>query len=179
VNKQTSRLVLLGMMTLALLAVFALGVTPAAAQNEGQIAGIVFQDDNGNGIREEGEEGLQDVEVTFDSGGWNTTINTADNGAFSIDLNPATWDVSILVPAGYVASTETSEQVVLANPGDTVTNLEFALKPDPTSAGGDGEVLPASGAAISSEWLIGGLVGLLVIGIVLVVVGQRRSAGLS
>jgi hypothetical protein len=40
-------------------------------------------------------------------------------------------------------------------------------------------VLPASGAAISSEWLIGGLVGLLVIGVALVVVGQRRSAGLS
>ena len=178
-KKQTSRLVLLGTMALALLAVFAFGVSPAAAQNEGQIGGIVFQDDNGNGIREEGEEGLQDIEVTFDSGGWNTTINTADNGAFSIDLNPATWNVSILVPAGYTASSETSEEVVLANPGDTVTNLEFALKPDPTSAGGDGEVLPASGAAISSEWLIGGLVGLLVIGVALVVVGQRRSAGLS
>ncbi len=174
VNRQTTLRALLGAVILALLVALVGGVFPAAAQNEGQIGGIVYEDKNGNGIREEGEEGIGDVEVTFDSGGWSTTISTASNGAFSLAVNPATWTVSITVPDGYTAS-KTSTEVFIENPGDAVTNLEFALVP---SASGDGgEVLPASGGVISSEVLIGGLIGLFVVGVALVIIGQRRSAG--
>lgn len=148
------------------------GASPAAAQSEGQIGGIVYIDKNGNGIREEGEEGLGDVEVTFDSGGWETTLNTANNGAFSLAANPATWTVSVAAPAGYTAP-KSSVEVFIENPGDAVTNVEFGLVP--AEEGKGGEVLPAGGAPISSVTLIGGLFGLLVVGMALVAFGQARS----
>jgi hypothetical protein len=142
---------------------------PAVAQSEGQIGGIVYIDENGNGIRETGEEGIGDAEVTFDSGGWSTTINTGGNGAFSIALNPSTWTVTVEPPTGYKAP-KSSVEVVIKNAGDAVTNVEFGLVPLK-----DGEVLPAGGAPISSSVMIGGLVGVLVVGLALVGIGQYRS----
>jgi hypothetical protein len=167
-TKQLARLAALGTIIAALAAL----VAPAAAQSEGQIGGIVYIDKNANGIREEGEEGLGDVEVTFDSGGWSTTLNTANNGAFSLDANPATWTVSVKAPAGYEAP-KTSVQVSIENPGDAVTNVEFGLVA--VKVDENGEVLPAGGAPISGTAVIGGLVGVMLIGIALVVVGQTRN----
>jgi hypothetical protein len=134
-------------------------IAPAAAQSEGQIGGIVYEDTNGNGIREEGEEGLDDIEVKFDSGGWSTTLSTGDNGAFSLNANPATWTVTVLPPEGYTAP-KSSVEVFISQPGDAVTNLEFGLVPSES-----GEVLPASGGVVSEGVLIGGLIGLLVAGL--------------
>lgn len=156
-------------------------VVPAAAQSEGQVGGIVYNDKNGNGIREEGEVGVGNVEVIFDSGGWNTAIATADNGAFSIALNPGTWTVTVTAPDEYDAPNNTATALI-QNPGDAVTNLEFALVPKPgTAAAGTDEdgnplsVLPASGGIVSSEIMIGGLVGVMLIGVALVIIGQRQK----
>lgn len=168
--KQHTRLIGIVGITVALVALLAMGIAPVAAQSEGQIGGIVYEDKNGNGIREEGEEGLDDVEVQFDSGGWSTTLSTSDSGAFSLAANPATWTVTVKPPTGYTSPRE-SVEVFIQNPGDAVTNIEFGLVP--TTEGG--EVLPASGGAISEGAMIGGLVGILVIGIALVIVGQVRS----
>jgi len=170
-NNQIARLMKLLAIIAVVIALAALAAT-AAAQSEGQIGGIVYIDKNANGIREEGEEGLGDVEVTFDSGGWNTTLNTSSNGAFSLQANPATWTVSVKAPAGYTAP-KSNVQVSIANPGDAVTNIEFALVA--VKVGENGEVLPAGGAPISGTAVIGGLVGVMLIGIVMVVVGQRRN----
>ena len=171
-NQSSRRIVARTMAVSIVLLMLVVVALPAAAQSEGQIGGIVYIDKNANGIREEGEEGLGDVEVTFDSGGWNTTLSTANSGAFSLQANPATWTVSVKAPAGYTAPKE-SVQVSIENPGDAVTNIEFALVP--VKEGENGEVLPAGGAPISGTAVIGGLVGLMVIGIALVVVGQTRS----
>jgi hypothetical protein len=170
-KKQLARLAALGIVIAALAAL----VAPAAAQSEGQIGGIVYIDKNANGIREEGEEGLGDVEVTFESGGFTTTLNTANNGAFSLDANPATWTVSVAAPAGYTAPKK-SVEVSIENPGDAVTNIEFALVAvEEVVLDENGEVLPAGGAPISGTAVIGGLVGVMLIGIALVVAGQTRS----
>jgi hypothetical protein len=168
-SKKLSTIMLPITAAIILVGVLMVGALPASAQSEGQIGGIVYNDKNGNGIREEGEEGLHDVEVTFDSGGWSTTVNTGSNGAFSIALNPATWTVTVKPPTGYKAP-KSSVEVVIKNAGDAVTNVEFGLVPLK-----EGEVLPAGGAPISSSVIIGGLIGVLVIGIGLVVVGQYRS----
>lgn len=157
-------------------------IATVAAQTEGKIAGIVYIDTNENGIREEGEEGYQNVEVTFDSGGWSTTINTSESGAFDIMVNPATWTVSIDPPAGYTADV-TSTEVVIENPGEEITDVEFALvvqteddTADDTEDGEDGdEVLPASGSVVSGGVVIGALIGLMVVGLAMVLVGQRRN----
>jgi hypothetical protein len=151
----------------ALLAALTVGASRAFAQNEGTLGGIVYYDKNANGIREEGEEGIQDAEVKFDSGGWNTTINTPTNGAFSIALNPATWTVSVKAPAGYTAP-KSSTEVVIKNPGDAVTNIEFGLVKE-------GEVLPAGGAPVSATTLIAGLFAVMAVGLALVAFGQYRS----
>lgn len=172
--KRKSLFILFGGM-IVVLSLLSAGIKPAAAQSEGQIGGIVYVDSNGNGIREEGEEGIKDVEVTFDSGGWNVTVSTADNGAFSIAANPATWKVSILVPDGYTAE-KTSTEVFIENPGDAVTNIEFALVPQVEEAAKDGEeVLPASGGVVSSGVIVAGLFGMMVLGLAMVFIGQRRS----
>jgi hypothetical protein len=173
VTKRTSLLTLLVGSAVALLALLVAGVKPVAAQSEGQIGGIVYVDTNGNGIREEGEEGIKDVEVTFDSGGWSTTISTDDKGAFSLAVNPATWTVSIKEPEGYTAPT-TSTEVFIEAAGDAVTNLEFSLVPQSEEEAGK-EVLPASGGIVSSGVIVGGLIGMLAIGLTMVFIGQRRS----
>ena len=164
VTKRTSLILLLGI--LALIAVLGMGVHVAAAQSEGRIAGIVYHDKNGNGTREEGEEGLADVQIKFDSGGWSTTITTAENGAFSIQLNPATWTVTVIPPSGYTAP-EPSTQAYIAFAGDAVTNIEFGLVRS--------TALPASGGVISTPVIIVGLLGVLAVGVVMIVVGQRRN----
>ncbi len=147
-------------------------VGTVAAQSEGQISGIVYADKNGNGVREEGEKGIKDVEVTFSSGGWSTTINTTDTGSFSIAVNPATWTVSVKPPQGYTAP-DASTEVFIEKAGDVISNVEFGLVPKLDSA--SGETLPASGGIVSTEVLVGGLVGMMAIGGILVVIGQRRS----
>lgn len=143
---------------------------PAAAQSEGRIAGIAYADGNGNGIRDNGEEGLQDVRINFAASGWDVSINTEADGAFSIDLNPATWTVTVIeVPGGYAMPDPASVEVTLENAGDTVTNLEFGLQ-------AEGTVLPESGSPIPGPAIVAALAGLLLIGGGLVVFGQRRSA---
>lgn len=171
-KKKTEFLLLGGLILTTLL--FTLNIGAAFAQSEGQIGGIVYVDKNGNGIREEGEEGLKDVEVTFDSGGWQTAVSTDDSGAFSIALNPATWVVTITVPSGYTAA-DTSTEVFLEKAGDAVTNLEFPLVPQAAEDEESGEVLPESGGIVSSTVIIGALVGVLILGVIMLAVGQRRS----
>ena len=163
-------ILLTGLFVTVLVVALLLSAAPAAAQSEGRIAGIAYADANGNGIRDEGEEGLKDVRINFASAGWDTSINTADDGAFSIDLNPATWTVKVIeVPSGYAMPDPDSVEVTIENPGDTVTNLEFGLQ-------AEGTVLPESGSPVPGPAIVAGLVGLLLVGGVLVLFGQRRSS---
>ncbi|NDJ51767.1 MAG: hypothetical protein GYB68_01630 [Chloroflexi bacterium] len=165
-------------------AISLLGIDRAAAQSEGQIGGIVYEDANGNNIREVGEEGVRDVEVTFTTGAgddiWETSIATAADGSFSIALNPSTWTVSIAVPAGFTAP-NTSQEIFIEQAGDSVTNVEFGLIPAGTDTtggedGGDDEILPDSGGPISGSIVVAGLFGIMAVGGALVVIGQRRNS---
>ena len=150
-----------------LLAALVVGVVPAFAQNEGTLSGVVYYDKDADGVRDEGEEGLSNIEVKFDSGGWNTTLNTDAAGKFTIPLNPATWTVSVNPPDGYDAP-KGSVEAVIESAGDTVDTIAFGLVDE-------GEVLPAGGAPIPASTIIAGLFGLLAIGLGLVAVGQYRS----
>jgi len=145
-----------------------------SAQSEGQIGEIVYEDANGNGIREEGERGLQDIEVEFSNEAFSTVINTTSTGAFSLAVNPATWQVEVInLPDGFAIDDEDRE-VVIENPGDAVTNLEFALVPvsDDTE---DSDTLPESGGPISEGTLIAILVGMIAVGAAAVAAGQLRN----
>ncbi len=154
---------------LVLVAALLVVAVPALAQSEGRINGIVYADTNGNGVREDGEEGIRDVEVVFESAGWSLPVTTQPDGTFGIDLNPATWTVTVKPPTGY-AALQSSQTVEIVNPGDTVS-VEFAM-----IAVEEGEVLPDSGGFISEGALIGGLALLVVAGGAMVVIGQRRNS---
>lgn len=158
---------------IVLLLVF--GVTTAAAQSEGRIEGLVYEDTNGNGSRDDGEPGISDVELTYESGGWRLTVTTGTDGTFGMDLNPGTWVLSIVTPDGYAAQTATRE-VEIKNPGDTILDVQFALVPvSPAEEGAEGEILPESGGPIPDSVIIGGLVAMLIAGGGLVFIGQQRK----
>ena len=149
------------------------GSTPAAAQSEGRIAGIVYNDKNGNGIREEGEEGVFDTRINFQASGWDVSLNTEQDGSFSLDVNPATWTVTVIdVPDGYNEPDPASVDVTIENAGDSVTNLEFGLVP----AGAEQDVLPASGSPIPGPAIIAGLIAIMLIGAGLFIIGQRKAS---
>lgn len=159
------------MLTLSLLAMLAVGVAPAAAQTtQGRIAGVVFSDKNDNGVREEAEVGVPNTKVRIVSTGFDTTVTTAADGSFSLDVDPANYTVTITsVPTGYFMpeGDDASTSVEIGSAG-FVSNLEFRLVPQ-------SDVLPASGGAVSGGVWIAGLAVLVVAGAAMVVIGQRRS----
>jgi hypothetical protein len=85
----------------------------------GSIAGLKWRDDNGNGVRDEGEPGLADVSIYVDTnwnGHWDrgepigtsmaddpATADRDETGYYRIDDVPVgTWRVREVVPRGYV-----------------------------------------------------------------------------
>jgi hypothetical protein len=77
------------------------------------ISGSVFDDLNGNGVRNAGEPGLAGVVIQFDQGAdgsVDATATTDVNGNYFFGSNSATYRVRQVVPAGRVQTT--------ANPAD-------------------------------------------------------------
>lgn len=96
------------------------------AINIGAVSGVVWIDANRNGVKDEGEITLFDVEVTISSG---ETVNTDENGAYSFaGLKPGTYSVSVPVPSeDYELTTDNTEVEVF--PGEeTSSDIGFALK---------------------------------------------------
>ena len=187
--KRTS-LTQLGVLVTVVLAALTFAVLPAAAQDTGRIEGVVYSDVNDNGTRDAGENGVQGVQVSISSGAASQTVTTGTDGTFTANVAPGTWTITVSqVPAGYFPIEEGSTQVTVGTGGDAVSSVEFSLVPRPAGASttddaqaaaaeGD-EVLPASGGAVPGPVLIGGLAVVLVLGAVLVLVGQRRREELD
>jgi len=67
--------------------------TPVAAPDLGSISGTKWNDRNGNGEREEGEEGLEGWTIVLDGGEQTTTTDGSGNYTFS-DLEPGVYAVA-------------------------------------------------------------------------------------
>src|SRR5690606_18897785 len=90
----------------------------------GAIEGVVFDDLNGNGVKDVGESGIAGVTVSRSSG---PDTTTAGDGTYRFgDVPVGSYTVSIGVPAGYVASGSTSRTVSVASGGAAKAN--FALQ---------------------------------------------------
>ena len=103
------------------------GTVPAS------ITGTVYNDFNGNGVREGGEPGIGGVTVDLLDGGNNVvgTTLTAANGTYSfINLTPGVYTVRETDPAGFISTTANLVSVVLGS-GTTAT-VRFG---DQTSGG--------------------------------------------
>lgn len=183
----------LGLLVMLALVAALVTAVPVLAQSTGTVSGVVYSDTNGNGVREAGENGVQGVQLTI-SGATSQTVTTAADGSFSVSLTPGTYTVEVtLVPAGFFPIENGSSQVTV-NAGGSVSNIEFSIVPRPSAQAGTtstqgttqttdqttntaGEVLPASGGIVSGPVIVGGLALVLVLGIGLVIAGQRRSRG--
>ena len=177
----------------SVLAVLVLSSVAAAQQSGGTIRGYVFRDNNGNGVFDEGEEGIPEVLVTITLGEYSHTYYTGGGDpapqATSTKPDPSPgpgsygptplpggyWKVTVHVPDGYRATTPT-EVFVNVPEGRSATGVNFGLMgtgkisyAGGTGVGmGGGGYLPATGGAKGPSSaqllaLLAALVGVLVL----------------
>jgi hypothetical protein len=100
------------------------------------ISGEVFDDANGDGVRDGGEPGVSGVSVELDIGADGTTdATTATDGTGGYnfaDLGPGSYRIRVIVPSG---ETQTSSDPadVIATSGQDVTNADFGITGDETA----------------------------------------------
>ncbi|MBV7534453.1 carboxypeptidase regulatory-like domain-containing protein [Duganella sp. sic0402] len=70
------------------------------------VGDLVWEDRNGNGVQDSGEQGIDGATVTLKDSNGNTvgTVVTHDGGQYSFSVDPGTYSVSVSAPAGYVAT---------------------------------------------------------------------------
>ncbi|RWX73945.1 MAG: hypothetical protein Metus_0724 [Candidatus Methanosuratincola subterraneus] len=108
-----------------------------------RVSGIVFNDTNFNGDPDAGELGLQDWYVSVRAvGGPMYATRTAADGSYFFDLLPGTYEVSVILRAGWTNTTSWSMPVVVN--GSAVSGLDFGVKfigfPPPTALNISGRV---------------------------------------
>jgi hypothetical protein len=94
---------------------------------EVSIAGTVFNDLNGDGIRQNNEPGLQGVEIDLTDSHGNVTKATSDaNGNYSFsNLGPGAFGLTQLVPAGAVQTATPATNPVTTSSGSNVSGELF------------------------------------------------------
>jgi uncharacterized repeat protein (TIGR01451 family) len=95
------------------------------------ISGLVFNDLNGNKVKDTGEAGLSGWTVQlFDAGGeWIADVSTDGGGSYNYtfsDLSAGVFRARLAqpLPGGYVQTTQDPDDITLAN-GQTVTGVNF------------------------------------------------------
>lgn len=98
-----------------------------------EVSGIVFNDVNGNGIKDFGEVGIPNVLIKL----WGTSANliattlTNTLGEFKFtSVNPGQYHVQEIDPPGYISTTPNSYFITVSN--SNVTNILFGDKVKPT-----------------------------------------------
>jgi hypothetical protein len=97
--------------------------------------GVVFEDTNGNGIRDEGEPGIEGVEVVItDSVGTTYTVTTDGNGEYMQTVAPGTVTIDIVdgsLPPGYVLTLGEDPSTVEVPVNGEATDLDGYRPPSP------------------------------------------------
>ena len=145
-------------------------VTPA----DGTLTGTVWNDTDGDGVRDSGEVGIPGVSVTIigdpDGDGTPTviTVVTDASGGFSVTLPPGSWSVTVVqstVPVGLSATTATTTTIMVPPKGSASVSFGFnvaTIKPP----------LPSTGSDVVRGLRDAGCV--LVLGVAVVLVARRR-----
>lgn len=130
---------------LASLSAFALGLVlvhpaaHAASDDKGAIEGRVFHDEDGDGIRDAGEAGLEGVEVKL-SGKLRRTAETDRSGKFSFDdLGDGAYDVTVSLDKGWTAVKDFTVYKDLEVEGATLNDVDFALQSEDDAAAAEDE----------------------------------------
>lgn len=189
----------LGFPLLLTLVALAIAFSPALAQDTSHVYGVVFHDNNLNGVWDVGEPPAPDVTVNIESAGGEDLIALTsagtedeldpeeDNVCDLLDPDAPTpcagtwgmipagepgswWQVWVEPPAGYFVTSENPQWVQSQGQEETAI-VQFGLAPVGAGGPGDGEVLPVTGAGL--ELYAAGM--LLVTGISLTLKSRFRK----
>jgi uncharacterized protein (DUF2141 family) len=87
-------------------------------QATGTISGVVFEDPNGNGLRDPGEAGIGGVSVSLTSGSTTRTTQTVGDGCYSFaGVVPGVYTVTETDPTGLTSTTPNQRVVNLVSGG--------------------------------------------------------------
>lgn len=150
--------------------------TPTPFSGNGQVCVLLFNDVNGNTMREEGEQPLAGgaVSITERQGKVSRTSTTAA-GADPVceEVPEGDYNISMAIPSGYNATTSLNLPSIKVQAGDLAI-LEFGAQassaPQPTPAGESA----ASGSGLILA-ILGGLLILTGIGLGVYILAARRS----
>lgn len=98
------------------------------------IRGLVFDDDNQNGTRDQGEPGMGGIKFSIIGEDQEKTIRSGSNGRFTIDLRPGNYQVQLQensLPERYEPTTPVSVEVEAEKYGRTEVSFGVYQKPRP------------------------------------------------
>ncbi|MDM8517097.1 SdrD B-like domain-containing protein, partial [Desulfobacterales bacterium HSG16] len=119
-------------------------------QTTGTISGIVFNDENGNGVQDEGESGIGGVTVELDDGaGTVTTVITAGNGSYIfIDVTEGDYTIREIDPGDFISTTSNGFPVTVADGGAATANFGDQEEKEPDMCKSSKAVVDINGGAI-------------------------------
>jgi SdrD B-like domain/Peptidase_C39 like family len=128
-----------------------------AAAAGSSIKGQVFADANANGVRDDGELGVSQVDITLTyPNGVTRTTRTADDGTFSFDgLAADTYHVTMTLPGEYVSTTDPGKDVNVVQDTETEDALFGLISTQAAGLNPDGtDPTAADQAAADDEQII-------------------------
>ena len=95
----------------------------------GKVRGKKFNDQNGNGIQDEGEPGLSGWVITFNDSEYTTTTDSAGN--FELSIRPGTYTVKEKQQTDWVQTYPTNPNFYTINLADsqTIEHIDFGNRP--------------------------------------------------
>lgn len=94
----------------------------------GLLQGGVFLDQDADGIWDEEEQGVTDVEIRFLHSSRATTVMSSPDGRFMLAADPGMWRVDLVIPEGYVALNDPTRLVWIGDEGVWEAEISFALQ---------------------------------------------------
>jgi hypothetical protein len=182
-----------------LLSMAALGTGSAYAQEAGGVIdGVVFVDQDADGVRDPGESGLPEVVIILTNDRVTYQARSGFDGSFRFTVGPGSWRATVELPEGYVVLNDDTRQVLIGEERVAEAVLDFALGAAPSGGSQDSsevqqwqgppreaaaEGLPAGVLAptpmgAGSEGLapVGLGVGILILGSLVALLGWALSA---
>ncbi len=98
------------------------------------VRGLVFDDEDQNGNRDQGEQGLGGIEILVSGQGEERTIRSGSNGRFVVDLTPGTYQLELqeeTLPERYEPTTPETVTVKTEKYGRTEVEFGVYQKPRP------------------------------------------------
>ncbi|MBL9135953.1 MAG: carboxypeptidase regulatory-like domain-containing protein, partial [Verrucomicrobiales bacterium] len=125
-------------------------------QAVGRVAGLVFDDRNGNGSADSGEPGIPDVTLRLSNGSGQQTALTESSGAYVfLDVAPGTYTLEETDLVGFLSTTPNTRTITVASGGSA--SMNFGDQAVGTVSGSVFVDSDGNGTRESSESGIGGV----------------------